>query len=188
MLFGGFRELLQSAQVALPNRAQQGLGDDRAERSAHPPWEPQPLVPRETGAATAAPAQREAPAAGDDAPMLDAHRPARHPFGHDHAIRRSQWTDRGDAVEHRARAPPLPADERDRAGVGHPIHVVLDAFEVSPQPCRRNVDRRANPDPHSASRNAAAATSGATVLTDSPVASSKPAVTVRRGVTRTYQW
>src|SRR5204863_3427820 len=109
--------------------------------------------------------------------------------GDHHAIHRPQWADTGHAIELGADAASPPRNERDLTSVGHPHDVILNSLEDAPQLPRTDVDRDCDPQFHaSASRSAAAARSGDVVLTNTPVPSSNPAGTVRRGVMRTYQW
>ena len=92
-------ELLQPAQVAPPHRAQHGLGRERAGGAAHPPREGELLRPREAGAPARPAPSVKRPRPGDDAAVLDAHRPAGVPFGDGHAVGGAERSDAGDAVE-----------------------------------------------------------------------------------------
>src|SRR2546430_1039805 len=147
-------------------------------------------VPRPTGRATrlAAAAQREAAAPGDDTAVLDAHQPAVLPLGHRHPVGQVERSDLRHAVECRTDATGLRTDEADGVRLGHPVDVTLDRFHGPPRVGRRRVDRDRDLDLHQTARNAAAASAGATMFTDRPVASSKPAYTVTRGTTSTHHW
>ena len=163
-----------------------------AGRAAQPPGEREPLVPAEVGGVAAREgSQPELADAGDRAAVLDPHHRARLPRGDHEVVGGVQRPDAGQAVELGADTGVLRRAEGDGLGVEHPLGVGLDALDRLPHRVGRSGDGDAEVDGHThraTSRSSAAARSGGTVLTRMPVACSKPATTVSRGVISTYQW